>query len=321
MTTGAPSAPLASAAGGSRQIVVEKRTFVQGRPAAYSVAGAGMPVVLLHGWALAHHTYRDVITSIAQQGCRVIAPAMPGFGGTHEIPERDFSIAGYARWVADLLDALEVTEPVVVVGHSFGGGVAIRFAHDHSDRVRSMVLVNSVGGSSWRKGHVLRSIAERPLWDWGLHFPGDIWPLRQARRVLPVIAEDFLPNLVRNPRAIIKVANLARRADLRSELEALREVGKPITILWAARDGIIPRESFEALCVAAGVQGTVVEGSHSWLLADPVQFGEVITNDMNIAKLARDLEQKVPPKRRRGLRRVETLIGATNDGKPGPANP
>ncbi len=321
MTTGAPSAPLASTSGGSRQIVVEKRTFVQGRPAAYSVAGAGMPVVLLHGWALAHHTYRDVITSIAQQGCRVIAPAMPGFGGTHEIPERDFSIAGYARWVADLLDALEVTEPVVVVGHSFGGGVAIRFAHDHSDRVRSMVLVNSVGGSSWRKGHVLRSIAERPLWDWGLHFPGDIWPLRQARRVLPVIAEDFLPNLVRNPRAIIKVANLARRADLRSELEALREVGKPITILWAARDGIIPRESFEALCVAAGVQGTVVEGSHSWLLADPVQFGEVITNDMNIAKLARDLEQKVPPKRRRGLRRVETLIGATNDGKPGPANP
>ncbi len=321
MTTGAPSAPLASASGGSRQIVVEKRTFVQGRPAAYSVAGAGMPVVLLHGWALAHHTYRDVIASIAQQGCRVIAPAMPGFGGTHEIPARDFSIAGYARWVADLLDALEVTEPVVVVGHSFGGGVAIRLAHDHSDRVRSMVLVNSVGGSSWRKGHVMQSIAERPLWDWGLHFPGDIWPLRQARRVLPVVAEDFLPNLVRNPRAIIKVANLARRADLRSELEALREAGKPITILWAARDGIIPRESFEALCVAAGVQGTVVEGSHSWLLADPVQFGEVITNDMNVAKLARELDQKVPPKRRRGLRRVSTLIGTTDDGKPGPANP
>jgi pimeloyl-ACP methyl ester carboxylesterase len=312
---------LASASGGSRQIVVEKRTFVQGRPAAYSVAGAGMPVVLLHGWALAHHTYRDVIASIAQQGCRVIAPAMPGFGGTHEIPARDFSIAGYARWVADLLDALEVTEPVVVVGHSFGGGVAIRLAHDHSDRVRSMVLVNSVGGSSWRKGHVMQSIAERPLWDWGLHFPGDIWPLRQARRVLPVVAEDFLPNLVRNPRAIIKVANLARRADLRSELEALREAGKPITILWAARDGIIPRESFEALCVAAGVQGTVVEGSHSWLLADPVQFGEVITNDMNVAKLARELDQKVPPKRRRGLRRVSTLIGTTDDGKPGPANP
>ena len=50
------------------------------------------------------------------------------------------------------------------------------------------------------------------MWDWGLHFPSDVWPVRQATRVLPVLAEDLLPNLVRNPRAIVKVANLARRA-------------------------------------------------------------------------------------------------------------
>ena len=312
--------PVAVPTATPRQVVLEKRTFVQGRPAAYSVAGAGMPVVLLHGWALAHHTYRDVIASIAAQGCRVIAPAMPGFGGTHELPASEFSMAGYGQWVADLLEALGVTEPAVVVGHSFGGGVAIRLSHDHPDRVRSLVLVNSVGGSSWRKGHVLHSITERPLWDWGIHFPGDVWPIRQARRVLPVVAEDFLPNLLRNPRAIVKVANLARRADLRSELEDLRRAGKPITILWATRDGIIPRESFEAMCVAAGVEGTVVEGSHSWLLADPVQFGEVITNDMRIAKMARDLDQKAPAKKRRGLRRVVSLLGSTDDGQPGSAD-
>ena len=38
--------------------------------------GEGPPVVLLHGWALAQHTYRNVIEEIAEQGCRVIAPAM-----------------------------------------------------------------------------------------------------------------------------------------------------------------------------------------------------------------------------------------------------
>lgn len=302
-----------------RQIVVQKRTFVQGRPAAYSVAGVGLPVVLLHGWALADHTYRDVISSIASQGCHVIAPAMPGFGGTHDLPRDEFSIAGYGRWVADLLDALGIDEPAVVVGHSFGGGVAIRLAHDHPHRVRSLVLVNSVGGSTWRKGEVVKSISERPLWDWGLHFPSDVWPLRQATRVLPVLVEDFIPNLVRNPRAIARVANLARRADLRSEVEDLRKAGLPITILWGSRDGVIPRESFEALCVAAGVEGTVVHGSHSWLLADPVKFGEVITNDMRVAKLARDMELEVPPKKRRGIRRVASLIAPTK-GKPGAAD-
>ena len=195
----------------------------------------------------------------------------------------------------------------MVVGHSFGGGVATRFAHDHPGRTRSLVLVNSIGGSSWRSGGGLRSITERPLWDWGLHFPADVWPIRQATRVLPVIAEDLLPNLVRHPRALVKVANLARRADLRAELEDLRDQGTPVTIIWASRDGVIPRESFEALCVASGVEGTVVEGTHSWLLADPDHFGEVITNDVRVAKAARDLERDAPTERRRGLRRVPSL--------------
>src|SRR6185503_13995803 len=265
-------------------IVVNQRTWVQGRPAAYSTAGEGMPVVLLHGWALAPHTYRKVIEEIAEQGCMVIAPSMPGFGGSGDLTGEAFSMSGYAKWVADLLDVLEINEPAVLVGHSFGGGVAIKLAHDMPSRVRSLVLVNSIGGSAWRRGRTLRSIGERPLWDWGLHFPSDVWPVRQATRVLPVIFEDLLPNLVRNPRAIVRVANLARRADLRAELERLRDRGLPITILWGTRDGIIPRESFEALCVASGVEGTVVEGSHSRLLADPQQFGEVITNDVRVAR-------------------------------------
>jgi pimeloyl-ACP methyl ester carboxylesterase len=290
-------------------IVVSKRTWVQGKPAAYSVAGEGMPVLLLHGWALAHHTYRGVIETIAAQGCRVLAPAMPGFGGTGGLAGSAFSMSGYARWVAEFLQVLEIDEPAVVMGHSFGGGVAIRLAYEHRARVRSLVLVNAVGGSSWRKGKSLRSIADRPLWDWGLHFPSDAWPLRQATKVLPVMAEDFVPNMIRNPRAMMRVANLARRADLRHELEQLRDQGMPISIIWATRDGVIPRESFEALCVASGVQGTVVEGSHSWLLAEPSRFGEVITNDLTVAKAARDLEHDVPHVRRRGLRRVTSLKG------------
>ncbi|MEO5901847.1 MAG: alpha/beta hydrolase [Ilumatobacteraceae bacterium] len=292
-----------------KPVVVSKRTWVQGRPAAYSVAGEGMPVLLLHGWALAHHTYRGVIETIAQQGCRVLAPALPGFGGTGGLTDGAFSIGGYAQWVADFLGVLEITEPAVVMGHSFGGGVAVRLAYEHRARVRSLVLVNAVGGSSWRKGGALRSIADRPLWDWGLHFPSDVWPLRQATKVLPVMAEDFVPNLLRNPRAMMRVANLARRADLRHELEQLRDQGLPISIIWATRDGIIPRESFEALCVASGVQGTVVEGSHSWLLAEPSRFGEVITNDLRVAKAARDLEQTASKVPRRGLRRVTSLKG------------
>ena len=80
----------------------------------------------------------------------VLASVQSFYDGTADLPGSSFSLRGYAQWVAGLLDALDIEEPAVVVGHSFGGGVAVRFAHDFRPRVRSLVLVNSIGGSSWR---------------------------------------------------------------------------------------------------------------------------------------------------------------------------
>ena len=182
-----------------------------------------------------------------------------------------------------------VDEPVVVVGHSFGGGVAIRLAHDYPDAVRSLVLVNSIGGSAWKRGKRLRPWPSGRCGTGACTSPTDMWPLRQATRVLPVMLEDAVPNLMRNPRSLWRVAQLARNADLRPELEELKRRGLPVTIIWAKRDGVVPRESFDALCVAAGAEGRVVDGSHSWLLADPDRFSEVITNDVEVAQLARSL--------------------------------
>ena len=259
--------------------LVWTRTEVGGRPALYGVAGEGLPVVFLHGWGLGQHAYKRALKRLVRLGCQVFAPALPGFGGTPDLPRRDFSIEGYARWVDGFLTAVDVTEPVFLIGHSFGGGVAIQTASDFPDRVRSLVLVNSLGGS----------MAGRPIWDWGIHFPGEILPF-QLSKVLPVVLEDAVPNLLRNPRAMWKVANLARKADLAEELEELKRRQLPVVVLWGNQDRIVPRSSFDDLCTTIGSQGEVVEGNHSWLLADPDAFGEVMTNVVGVAKLARELE-------------------------------
>jgi len=271
--------------------VTWRRTWVDGRPALYGVAGSGgLPVVFLHGWALGSRSYRRSIDRLVALGCQVFAPALPGFGGTPDLPNRHFSFAGYADWVDAFLEAVGVDGNVLLMGHSFGGGVAIKTAHRHPERARTLVLINSVGGSTWESGSRLRAISERPLWDWGLHFPSDVWPLRQATKVVPVILEDMLPNLVRNPVALWRVGQLARRADLTRELEELKDRQLPVVVLWGARDGVVPRSAFDAMCTALGSEGEVIEGSHSWLLADPDQFGEFMTNHVEVAKLARRLE-------------------------------
>lgn len=281
--------------------LVWKRATIERRSALYGVAGdpGGIPVVFLHGWGLGQHAYKRALKRLVEFGCRVWAPALPGFGGTDDLPARRFSMAGYAEWVDGFMTAVKIDQPVFLAGHSFGGGVAIQTAHDFEERVRSLVLINSIGGSAWRDdGSLVKSMAERPLWDWGIHFPSDILPLRQIRKVLPVILEDAVPNLIRNPLAMWRVGQLARRADLTRELEHLKERGLPVTVLWGGDDEIVPKASFEALCVALGQEGEVVSGNHSWLLADPDAFGEVMTNVVSVAEVAHALEESEPPKRK-----------------------
>ncbi len=302
---------MASTNGPAPDHLVWKRTSIEGRTALYGEAGEGIPLLFLHGWALGQHAYKRALKRLVRLGCRVYAPALPGFGGSQDLGPDEFSLEGYGRWVEGFLEAVGVEEPLFVVGHSFGGAVAIQMASRRPEQVRTLVLVNSIGGSAWARSRGgLRSMAERPLWDWGIHFPGDVLPFPHVTRVLPVILEDVLPNLLTNPRALWRVAQLARGADLSEELEELRQRRVPVVVLWGDKDKIVPRASFDALCAAIGAQGEVVPGNHSWLLADPDSFGEVMTNIVGVARVARDEEERSGLGRRSRRPQLPSLAGA-----------
>jgi pimeloyl-ACP methyl ester carboxylesterase len=253
---------------------------VQDRPARYGVAGDGPPLVFLHGWGMNHRAYKRGLSRLVRRGLRVYAPALPGFGGTAALPADDFSMAGYASWVAAFLEAVDEQRPVTMVGHSFGGGVAIRTAYDMPVQVSRLIVVNSIGGSAWTEDKgVLKTMSERPIWDWGLHLQADIWPVRQARKVLPVIVQEAAPNLLRNPGAMWRVGRLAARANLEPELEELKRRGVPVYVLWGSDDKVVPAACLASLRSALGDPHVVtVPGNHSWLIADPDGFAEVMTN-------------------------------------------
>lgn len=261
------------------------RVTVLGRPVEYTVGGHGETVLFLHGWGLSHRTYEHALRLLTHNGLRVLAPSLPGFGTTARLPRAAESLTGYAHWADAFLRAVEVRGPAVVVGHSFGGGVAIQLAHDHPAHVRGLVLVNSIGGSAWtRDGSTVRAMKERPLWDWGLHFSRDLLPLRQLRRVVPVIVSTALPNLARDPRTFLRTAELARTADLTAELEELKRRRLPVAVLWGRDDRIVTEASTDALCEALEPADRItVPGGHGWMLADPEGFGEVMTNVLPIA--------------------------------------
>lgn len=251
-----------------------------GRPVAFGIVGSGPPALFLHGFGLTHRTYGGALRELAAQGLRVYAPALPGFGGTAPLPATQRNLAGYARWVHRFLDDQGVDEPVTVVGHSFGGGVAIRCAFERTERVQRLVLVNSVGGGVWspaRRGDH-RPLGERPLWGWGAAAVADAVATRSPLSALAVIAAHTVANTLRNPREVWQISHLARTADLRYELDVLARRGLPVGVVWSRGDTFIPRASFEQLRSALGNPHVHhVPGCHGWLIANPDRFGAAMS--------------------------------------------
>ena len=71
----------------------------------------------------------------------MIAPDLLGHGESDK-PRADYSVGGFANGMRDLLTVLGI-DKVTVVGHSFGGGVAMQFAYQFPERTERLVLVGS----------------------------------------------------------------------------------------------------------------------------------------------------------------------------------
>ncbi|MGQ0662383.1 MAG: alpha/beta fold hydrolase [Pseudomonadota bacterium] len=135
----------------------------------YVTAGAGEPVVLLHGWPQSWYEWRRVIPLIAPH-YRVIAPDLRGLGDSSR-PQGGYAkriIAGdIRRLVADHLGL----DRVFVVGHDWGGPVAYALAAADPGAVRRLVIVDVVipgdGGDTFSQGgrrwhHAFHQILDLP---------------------------------------------------------------------------------------------------------------------------------------------------------------
>lgn len=101
-------------------------------------------VVFLHGMgtdSLASF-YLTLAPPVAAAGINVISYDLRGHGKTDR-PESGYTIADFTADLDDLLDQLQVAQPVHLVGNSFGGTLAFSYAAKHPDRVRSIVCIES----------------------------------------------------------------------------------------------------------------------------------------------------------------------------------
>ncbi|MBR3290489.1 MAG: alpha/beta hydrolase [Clostridia bacterium] len=120
------------------------QTTIDGRQVSYMDQGEGDVILLLHGWGAQASTYRLIIDHLSAR-FRVVAPDLPGFGGSDE-PPTAWNVDEYVAFVDAFVAALGLTE-AAVIGHSNGGRILIKFLArpDCPLTVRKAILMDAAG--------------------------------------------------------------------------------------------------------------------------------------------------------------------------------
>ncbi len=104
----------------------------------YRIAGAGPPVVLVHGWLSSSRVWEPLAKKLAQN-FTVYMLDLPGFGGSDK-PLSGYGLRPGSRLLHAFCAEFGITD-AAVVGHDIGGDMAVKLAADYPDAVRKLVLV------------------------------------------------------------------------------------------------------------------------------------------------------------------------------------
>jgi len=137
----------------------------------YLDSGNGPAVLFIHGLTGSHRNWAQLVEKLNTDH-RVLAPDLFGHGASEKLMG-DYSLGAHAATLRDLLDRLEI-DRITLVGHSFGGGIAMQFCYLFPERVEHLVLVAS-GGLGRAVSPLLRAAT----------VPGAGW-------ILPVIASGWV---------------------------------------------------------------------------------------------------------------------------------
>lgn len=245
-----------------------ERTFrlqtvtIHGHERAFVRAGKGPVLLLVHGLGCDHRTWLPLL-SLLSRHFTVIAPDLLGHGRSAK-PRADYSIAAYANGMRDLLTVLGV-DKATIVGHSFGGGVAMQFAYQFPERTERLVLV-APGGMGPEVSALLR-LASLP--GAGLAMAAlALEPVRRCgRTTLGMLSKTGLRHF-RDARELAAVWDRLADAEART---ALRHVVRGV-VDWRGQIITMTDRAYLAqhvpMCVLWGEQDSVVPARHASVAAE-----------------------------------------------------
>jgi pimeloyl-ACP methyl ester carboxylesterase len=234
--------------------------------------GIGGPIVLIHGLGESTFTWRKVVPGLARDH-RVIALDLKGFGRSDKPREESYSADDQAALVAQFLEALDV-RGATLIGHSFGGTVALRTALVTGARERISRIAVIGAPALPRSVAPYLDAVEIPLVPDAL--TAALSPellarllLREARGGRSDFPEDDVKGYAAPYYELeAKHAFLATARSIVSEkgdavAASYRNVTQPALLIWCRRDGVVPLRNGKRLAkTLPNARLSVLEGCH-----------------------------------------------------------
>ncbi|PYF96258.1 Pimeloyl-ACP methyl ester carboxylesterase [Georgenia satyanarayanai] len=261
---------------------------VDGVRLAYRDSGEGEAVLLVHGTPSTSYEWREVAPRLEAAGYRVITYDLLGYGRSERPVDRDTSVAGQTALLDGLLAELGLDD-VSVVAHDIGGAIGLRLALDRPQRVRRLMVLDTVSYDSW-PSETWRAVIDDHLGEYhGLSQEEfDALLTRQlemtvsepARMTGDVLAAYLAPHRSATGRASF-FEHQVRHYDSRYTEELTGRLGDlavPVRILWGEEDRWQPLHYAHRLATdIPGAELRVVPGAGHFVMEDaPERVAEEI---------------------------------------------
>ncbi len=244
----------------------------------YDEAGAGVPVVMLHGFPH-DRTLWSAQLAAPPAGARLIAPDLPGFGESRplDVPSLD----AWADWTIEFCDALALPK-VVICGLSMGGYLAFALWRRHPERVRALVLADTKPGADSEEGKAKR----RELQALALAGGAGVVAEQQLPGMVGKTTRETRPQVVAMLDAMMRSAPVGGIVDALDAMRTrddstptLATISVPTLVVCGAEDVLTPVAESEAMHKAIPrSQLAVIPGAgHASCLEHPAAFNALLS--------------------------------------------
>lgn len=221
----------------------------------YEQFGKGKDIVFLHGWGASRTAFLFVAKRLSVK-YRTTILDFAGFGNSQE-PDEPYTVSEYADDVVKLFAVCGIKE-ATLVGHSFGGRVAIEIASKYPHLVERLILIDSAGLKPRRKPSYYVKVAIHKI-------------LKKFGKTGLKGSSDYAILSDTMKKTFINVVNYDQRG-------ALCNIDAPTVVFWGNKDKETPIYMYKYfLKNVKNVQGFLLDGGHFSYVDDYAKFIAILS--------------------------------------------